>query len=182
MTPTPGKRQRRPLIARVGGGPAPGKSKLPAGSTGTASTRPGSARAETPRAGAARGGGGAALNNRAGSAPVRPDVADDSELARRRDELAAQFSELQWDLGGVVYEMARRDHFRMDVVVRQAARLQEIDAELGEIERMLRLERAAAAGTCPSCGALYAHGAVFCWQCGESLVARSAVEGRIVPP
>jgi uncharacterized OB-fold protein len=76
--------------------------------------------------------------------------------------------------------MARRDHFRMDVVVRQAARLQEIDAEFGEVERLLALKEAAAAGSCSSCGALYAHGAVFCWQCGEALVARAPVEGRVV--
>jgi hypothetical protein len=105
-----------------------------------------------------------------------------SELSRRRDELAVAFSETQWDLGGLVYEMARRDHFRMDVVVRQAARLQEIDAELGEVERVLRLDDAAAAGSCASCGALHAHGAVFCWQCGEPLVVRSPVLGRIVSP
>lgn len=104
------------------------------------------------------------------------------ELSQRRDELALARSETQWDLGGLVYEMARRDHFRMDVVVRRAARLQEIDAELGEVERLLRLDEAAAAGSCASCGALYAHGAVFCWQCGEPLVARSEVRGQIVSP
>jgi hypothetical protein len=116
------------------------------------------------------------------AAPVPPGGADHSELTRRRDELSKAFSEAQWDLGGLVYEMARRDHFRMDVVVRQAAKLQEIDSELGEIERLLRLEQAAAAGSCPSCGALYARGAVFCWQCGESLVMRAHVEGRIASP
>jgi predicted RNA-binding Zn-ribbon protein involved in translation (DUF1610 family) len=107
--------------------------------------------------------------------------ADTGELTRRREDLTKAFSDAQWDLGGLVYEMARRDHFRMDVVVRQAAQLQAIDAELGEVERLLRLEEAAAAGSCPSCGALYAHGAVFCWQCGEPLIARTQVEGRIVP-
>ena len=133
-------------------------------------------------AGGRAGGGGASRGRgRAKQAPP-PGAADTSELVGRRDALASEFSELQWDLGGLVYEMARRDHFRMDVVVKQAARLQEVDAELGEIERMLRLEEAAAAGACPSCGALHAHGAVFCWQCGESLVARTHVEGRIVEP
>jgi hypothetical protein len=115
-------------------------------------------------------------------APASPHAAGTEELIRRRDELAQSFSELQWDLGGLVYEMARRDHFRMDIVVRQAARLQEIDAELGETERLLRLKDAAAAGACPSCGALHAHGAVFCWQCGEPLVARTQVQGRIASP
>ena len=114
--------------------------------------------------------------------PIAPGGADTPELVERRHELAQGFAQSQWDLGGLVYEMARRDHFRMDVVVRQAARLQEIDSELGEVERLLRLENAAAAGACPSCGALYAHGAVYCWQCGHSLVNRAHVEGRIASP
>lgn len=97
------------------------------------------------------------------------------ELRERRDRLAERFAELQWDLGGLAYEMAARDHFRLDVLVRVAARLQEVDAELAEVERLLRLDEAGAAGSCSSCGALYARGAVFCWQCGADLIARTAV-------
>src|SRR5438309_1240854 len=44
-----------------------------------------------------------------------------SELSRRRDRLAEQVTELHWDLGGLAYEMAIRDHFRLDVLVRRAA-------------------------------------------------------------
>jgi hypothetical protein len=96
------------------------------------------------------------------------------ELEQRRDALAGQLAELQWDLGGLAYEMAIRDHFRLDVLTRQAAKLQHLDAELAEVERVLRLEQAAAAGACGSCGALYARGAVFCWQCGKDLMERSS--------
>ncbi len=60
-----------------------------------------------------------------------------SELRRKRDALAGQVTELHWDLGGLAYEMAIRDHFRLDVLVRRAAVLQERDAELAEIERLL---------------------------------------------
>src|SRR6185436_15300183 len=77
-------------------------------------------------------------------------VVGPAELVNRRDELSSQLAEIQWDLGGLVYEMARRDHFRLDVVVRQAARLQAVDSELGEVERLLHLEQAGAGGTCPS--------------------------------
>jgi uncharacterized Zn finger protein (UPF0148 family) len=91
------------------------------------------------------------------------------ELAKQRDALARQFAELQWDLGGITYEMASRDHFRMDVLLKQAAKLQEVDAQLGQVERVLRLDQEGAAGTCPACGALQARGAVFCWQCGKEL-------------
>jgi hypothetical protein len=97
-----------------------------------------------------------------------------AELVERRDALSKRFAELQWDLGGLAYEMASRDHFRLDVIVRRAAELQEVDAELGEVERLLRLEDAGASGTCASCGALHSRGAVFCWQCGESLMERVA--------
>ena len=91
------------------------------------------------------------------------------ELLKQREELSRRFAELQWDLGGMAYEMASRDHYRLDVLNKQAARLQEVDAELGQIERLLKLGTAGAAGTCPSCGALHARGAVFCWQCGNEL-------------
>ncbi len=105
-----------------------------------------------------------------------------AELSAQRDVLAERFAQLQWDLGGLAYEMARRDHFRLDVLVRAAARLQEVDAELAEAERMLRLEEAAAAGSCPGCGALHARGAVFCWQCGSALIDRQPVSGQVAAP
>jgi hypothetical protein len=95
---------------------------------------------------------------------------DNAELDERRKRLEEQLATLQWDLGGLTYEMAIRDHFRLDVLVRAAAKLQEVDAELAEVERLLRLESAGAAGACTSCGALHARGATFCWQCGTRLM------------
>jgi hypothetical protein len=92
------------------------------------------------------------------------------ELSERRDALARELAELQWDLGGLTYEMAIRDHFRLDVLTRQAARLQELDARLGEVEHLLRLDTTGAAGACPQCGTLYARGALFCSQCAFQLV------------
>ena len=96
-----------------------------------------------------------------------------SELKRRRDALAEQVTELHWDLGGLAYEMAIRDHFRLDVLVRRAAILQERDAELAEVERLLRLEDSASAGSCSRCAAPHSRGALFCWQCGATLMERS---------
>jgi hypothetical protein len=100
-----------------------------------------------------------------GGAAVRP-----VELLAKRDRLAEELAELQWDLGGLTYEMAIRDHFRLDVLVRAAAELQRVDAELGEVERLLRMERNGAAGECPGCGALHGRGAVYCWQCGAAIM------------
>jgi hypothetical protein len=96
-----------------------------------------------------------------------------SALRRRRDELAEQVAELHWDLGGLTYEMAIRDHFRLDLLVRRAAVLQERDAELAEVERLLRLEESASAGACPACAAPHSRGALFCWQCGTTLMERA---------
>jgi hypothetical protein len=92
------------------------------------------------------------------------------DLARRRDELTELVAELQWDLGGLVYEMATRNHIRVEVLVRRAAALQEVDGELGEVERILRMEETGAAGECASCNAPHSSGAAYCWQCGQPLL------------
>ena len=104
-----------------------------------------------------------------------------SELRRRRDALAEQVAELHWDLGGLAYEMAIRDHFRLDVLVRRAAVLQERDAELAEIERLLRGEGEAGTGTCPGCSAPHSRGALYCWQCGTALMDRLPSDHAIGP-
>jgi hypothetical protein len=107
-------------------------------------------------------------------AAVAPSPAEDgrSELRRRRDALAEIVTELHWDLGGLAYEMAIRDHFRLDVLVRRAALLQERDAELAEVERLLRMEQDGVAGACPTCAAPHSRGALYCWQCGATLRER----------
>lgn len=102
-----------------------------------------------------------------------------SELAARREVLTRQFAKMQWDLGGLTYEMAIRDHFRLDVLLKRAAELQALDAELGAVERLLRMEEAGAAGNCSACGALYPRGAGFCWQCGHDLVRRESLSALI---
>jgi hypothetical protein len=104
------------------------------------------------------------------SEPVarEPDLLVD--LKRRREQLMARVAELQWDLGGLVFEMAVRNSIRVDVLVKRAAALQDADAELGEVERILRLEDAGMAGSCASCGAPHSSGAAYCWQCGQTLL------------
>ena len=91
-------------------------------------------------------------------------------LQPRRRELAERVAELQFDLGGLTYEMAIRDHFRLEVLVRRAAELQHADAELAEVDRLLREEHSSIAGACPQCGAPHSRGAAFCWQCGTTLL------------
>ena len=112
----------------------------------------------------------------ASSAPPltsQTQLADDRtfDLRRRRDQLNATVAELQWDLGGLVYEMAVRNQIRVEVIVKRAAALQGADAELQEVERILRLEETGMAGACANCGSPHSTGASFCWQCGQPLLA-----------
>jgi hypothetical protein len=95
------------------------------------------------------------------------------DLRERREELAHEYARLQWDLGGLAYEMAIRDHFRLDVLSRHAARLQEVDGQLGAAEQLARIDEGGAAGACPNCDALYSRGAAFCSHCGHALLRNS---------
>jgi hypothetical protein len=112
------------------------------------------------------------------TSPSTPPRYDTAQLERRREELAAQVAELHWDLGGLAYEMAVRDHFRNDVLMSRAALLQERDAELAEVERLLHTEESGVSGSCPHCSAPHSRGAVFCWQCGAPLMERMPAGAR----
>jgi hypothetical protein len=103
-------------------------------------------------------------------AGVRPPGGSMAELRRRRLELAERVGALTWDLGGLAYEMAVRDHYRLDVLARKAAELQEADAQLGEVQRLLANAEAGISGQCRSCGAVRSRGAAYCWHCGATLI------------
>jgi hypothetical protein len=98
------------------------------------------------------------------------------DLERRRDQLIARVAELQWDLGGLVYEMAIRNRIKVDVLVKRAVALQDADAELSEVERIVRTEETGTAGTCAKCGAPHSSGATYCWQCGQPLLEQVSHE------
>jgi hypothetical protein len=108
--------------------------------------------------------------------PMKPEPKpeEDAELLAQRDRLLEKFTVMQADLGGAFYEMAIRDHVRMDVLTRKAAELQRVDADLLAVERMLELRRADAAGICPNCDSPYGPADRFCPQCGQSLVTAVA--------
>lgn len=103
-------------------------------------------------------------------APAPAPAPENKELVAQRDRLLEKFTVMQADLGGAFYEMAIRDHVRLDVLTRKAAELQRVDAELLAVERQLEVERTDAAGHCPTCNAPFGHGDRFCPQCGSSLV------------
>jgi hypothetical protein len=95
----------------------------------------------------------------------------DPELLAQRDRLTERFALMQSELGGLFYEMAIRDHVRMDVLIPKAAELQRVDAELAQLERMIDSGPSSVGGQCPACGALYARGAAFCAMCAHPLTA-----------
>jgi len=106
--------------------------------------------------------------------PASPAIGQELlvDLERRRDQLVARVAELQWDLGGLVYEMAIRNQIKVEVLVKRAVALQDADAELSEVERIVRTEETGTAGTCSNCSAPHSSGATYCWQCGQPLLAQ----------
>ncbi len=103
-----------------------------------------------------------------------------AELRRLRLEFAERVARLTWDLGGLTYEMAIRDHYRLDVLARRAAELQQADAELGEIERLLAAAQDGVQGACRACGAVHSRGAAYCWRCGSPLLLER--RPSVLPP
>jgi hypothetical protein len=97
--------------------------------------------------------------------------APDRELLAQRSRLLERFAIMQSELGGLFYEMAIRDHVRMEVLIPKAAELQRLDAELGQLERIIESGGSNVGGECPACRALYARGAAFCAQCARPLSA-----------
>ncbi len=128
------------------------------------------------------GDGGPPREERVAPAPTAPaetpahavSSGSAAELRRERVRLAERVAALTWDLGGLAYEMAIRDHYRLDVLARRAAELQQADAQLSEVERLLSAAEDGVGGNCRSCGAVHSRGAAYCWRCGSPLL----LEGR----
>ena len=114
-------------------------------------------------------------------------------------------ADVQSDLGGLVYEMAIRDSYRLDVITRRAAKLQAVDAQLTEVERSIAAlaqtpiapapARTAAAPAaprtparpiappaCPACGRQIAGGAIVLRQLRSSLARSDAAAPRTFQP
>ena len=122
-----------------------------------------------------RRGGAAAADTAAPPADSGSSRSADSgssrspELLAQRERLTERFALMQSELGGLFYEMAIRDHVKLDVLTEKAAALQRVDAELAQLEHILHEDGGAVGGHCPSCGAAHARGAAFCSQCATAL-------------
>ena len=101
--------------------------------------------------------------------PRPQDEPANRELLAERDRLLERFTVMQADLGGAFYEMAIRDHIKLDVLTRKAAELQRLDIELGQLEEALHQLGSEATGECSNCGTPFERDARFCAHCGHEL-------------
>lgn len=124
---------------------------------------------QPPKLGRPSGNGSSAATRKRATRKRSGAAEPNRELIAQRDRLLEKFTVMQADLGGAFYEMAIRDHVKMDVLTRKAAELQRLDMELGEVEEALELERSDSTAACGNCGAEYEPGAKFCSQCGEEV-------------
>jgi hypothetical protein len=106
-----------------------------------------------------------------------------ARFLRRARELALR------DLGGLVYEAARRDQDVGKLVREKVAHLGVIDSELHALEAELGTPRGetvlrepGVGGTCPRCGELHASDARFCSRCGLDLTAVPAPQQAEAAP
>jgi hypothetical protein len=103
------------------------------------------------------------------ASPTAAAGAPGAELLTQRERLTERFALMQSELGGLFYEMAIRDHVKMDVLIDKAAALQRVDVELAQVEHLLDAGHQSTGGQCPSCGAPHARGAAYCSQCAAVL-------------
>lgn len=112
-----------------------------------------------------------------------PVTGGPGRLRRRRKRLIRDREVAVYHLGGLAFELYRRDLLDEDVLQRRAETIaaidesvQEIDLRLEQIEtdrRERRAQRAGAApssvGNCLTCRAPFQADARFCWQCGARI-------------
>ena len=118
-----------------------------------------------------------------------------AQLRRRRRELLNRRAEVVYHLGGLAFELFRRDLLSEPVMRVRAEEVAELDRSVRDIdERLLALaERPARPartrkpkepeGVCPSCGSPHTTVASYCWNCGVQLPKAEAEEpdGSEVP-
>jgi hypothetical protein len=97
-----------------------------------------------------------------------------SALKRERRALLHEREERIRDVGGLVFEMFRRDRFRVELVTERCSELVAIDERLEEIDALLASARGRGGPRC-ECGAPLPFGAHFCANCGRPVGPRPVV-------
>ncbi len=121
--------------------------------------------------------------------PPRPE--GPARLRRERRRLLTEREEAVYHLGGLAFELYRRDQLGEEVMQRKAGEVamlddtvRDIDTRLGEIDRERRERRRrgaddGVAGNCLTCRAPFRAEARFCWQCGAQLVPTSEGDDQV---
>ena len=126
---------------------------------------------ETPGPRAVEAGG----DDAPGPPPRRRPLPPPGRLRRERRALVRAREERIRDLGGLVFEMYRRDDYRQELVDERCAELTGLEERLYELDALLRAalgaRRTAPAARC-ACGTPILWGSRFCASCGRP-VARS---------
>jgi hypothetical protein len=97
-----------------------------------------------------------------GNAPVPDPAEGETQRLAPVTALAAA----RPTLDGSLAELRRRRY----ELAERAAELQQADAQLAEVQRLLSGAEGGVHGQCRSCGAVHSRGASFCWHCGAALI------------
>ena len=108
----------------------------------------------------------------AGDAPRR--ASHPGALKRERRALLREREDRLRDLGGLVFEMFRRDRFRVELVTERCSDLVALEDRLNEIDSLLASATSRGGLRC-ACGAPLAWGAHFCANCGRPAGPRPVV-------
>jgi hypothetical protein len=112
--------------------------------------------------------------------PRRP-LPHPGQLRRERRALLRVREERIRDLGGLMLEMYRRDHFRQDLLVERCAELVALEERLAGLDALLAVamsaRRTAPAARC-ACGAPLLWGTHFCANCGRPVGASAVAACR----
>jgi hypothetical protein len=110
--------------------------------------------------------------------PPRRSLPHPGQLRRERRALLRAREERLRDLGGLMFEMFRRDQFRQDLLVERCEELLLLDERLQELDTLLAAtvsaRRPAPAARC-ACGAPIVWGSHFCANCGRPVAATPPV-------
>jgi Double zinc ribbon len=108
----------------------------------------------------------------AGEAPRH--ASQPGALKRERRALLREREDRLRDLGGLVFEMFRRDRFRVELVTERCSDLVALEQRLDELDSLLAAASGRGALRC-ACGAPLAWGAHFCANCGRPAGPRPVV-------
>jgi hypothetical protein len=114
--------------------------------------------------------------------PAPPREEGPRQLRRRRERLLTEREETVYHLGGLAFELYRRDRLSDEVMRLRAGHVaqldeevRDIDARLSDVERERKERRVGSpadpsVGCCLVCRTPFRAEARFCWQCGTRLV------------